>query len=341
MKAVRFHEHGDASVLRYEDAPDPLAGPGEVLLSVRACALNGLDVYARTGGLEEEMALPHICGADVAGEVLELGDGVTGVEPGVRVVVNPRFFCGRCRNCLAGEQTGCVNYQVLGWHRAGGYAERLAVPAANIAAIPDGVSFTDAAAVPMAFTTAWRMLFSRAGLAPDETILILGASGGVASAAVQLAHVAGARVLATTAPEKVELVRDLGADVVIDYLHESVVERVLEITDGVGVQVLVQTQGGDTWRQGLECMARFGRIVVCAAVQGTSPEEDLGTIWWKQLTIIGSTGGTPLDFLHVHSLLETGKIKPVVSAVYPLAQAADAQEAFARHVHVGKVVLEP
>ena len=341
MKAVRFHEHGDTSVLRYEDVPDPRPGRGEVVLAVRACALNGLDLYARAGGLEQAIALPHISGADIAGEVVEVGEGVARVEPGDRVLVNPRFFCGRCRNCLRGEQTGCVDYRVMGWHRPGGYAEHVAVPESNVELIPEGLSFPEAAAVPMAFTTAWRMLFSRAGLGPDETILVLGASGGVASAAVQLARAAGARVLATTRPEKMDRVRELGADAVIDYTTEPVASRVLDLTDGRGVDVLVQTQGGDTWREGLECMARFGRIAVCAAVQGASPPEDLGTIWWKQLTIVGSTGGTPLEFAHVVSQLRAGRIRPVVDVVYPLAQAAEAQAAFGRHAHVGKVVLAP
>jgi NADPH:quinone reductase-like Zn-dependent oxidoreductase len=341
VKAVRFHEHGGVSVLQFEDVRDPVASSDEVLLRVRACALNGLDIYARAGGLEQELTLPHICGADIAGEILEVGAQVEAFAPGDRVLVNPRFFCGQCRNCLRGEQTGCVNYQVMGWQRPGGYAEQVTVPARNVAKIPDGLSFAEAAAVPMAFTTAWRMLFSRARLAPDETVLILSASGGVASAAVQLARLAGARVFATTAPEKVERVRELGADAVIDYVNESVSERVLELTGGQGVDVLVQTQGGETWREGLECMARFGRVVVCAAVRGVEPPEDLVTIWWKQLSIIGSTGGTPLDFDHVVSALRAGEIRPTISAVYPLARAGEAQDAFTEHLHVGKVVLEP
>jgi NADPH:quinone reductase-like Zn-dependent oxidoreductase len=341
MKAVRFHEHGDSSVLRYEDVPDPEAGPGDVVLRVGACALNGLDLTAREGGLEVVVGLPHIGGADFAGEVVAVGSGVEGVRAGDRVIGNPRIFCGSCEQCLRGEQSGCVDYEVVGWHRPGAYAELLSVPAANVEAIPDTLSFVDAAAVPLTFTTAWRMLYDRARLRPGETVLVLGASGGVASAAVQLARAAGARVLATTAAEKVERVAALGADEVIDYVHDDVAERVLELTGGRGVDVLVQTQGGETWRQGLDCMAWFGRVVVCSAIQGATPTEELELIWWKQLSVVGSNGGTPLDFRNVVSYLAAGTIRALVDAVYPLSAAAEAQDAFASHRHVGKIVLEP
>jgi NADPH:quinone reductase-like Zn-dependent oxidoreductase len=341
MKAVRFHEFGDTSVLHYEDAPDPTASEWEVLLRVRACALNGLDIYARTGGLEEAITLPHIPGADIAGEVVSVGSKVNHIRVGERAMVNPRSFCGTCEFCLAGRQTGCIAYSVIGWHRPGGYAELVTVPATNIEPIPADLSFAEAAAVPMVFTTAWRLLFDRAQLKPDETILVLSASGGVANAAVQLAHEAGARVIATTVTEKVDRVRESGADWVIDHSRESVSGRVQSLTSGRGVDVLVQTQGGDSWAQGLDCMAKFGRIVVCAAVRGAAPVEDLGTIWWKQLTIVGSTGGSPLDFQHVVSYINMNRIRPTVDSVYPLQDAAKAQRLFSAHQHVGKIVLQP
>jgi len=192
----------------------------------------------------------------------------------------------------------------------------------------------------MAFTTAWRMLFSRARLSPDEIVLVLGASGGVASAALQLAKAAGARVLAVTSPEKVDRVAAIGPDAVLTYDEFQSGERILELTDSRGVDVLVQTQGGATWRTGLEAIGRFGRVVVCSAVQGAEPTEDLGTIWWKQLTIIGSTGGTPHDFRHAMSFMSSGQIRPLVSDTFPLQLAAEAQDAFTSHGHVGKVVLE-
>lgn len=341
MKAAVFYEHGGPSVLRYVDVAEPTPERGEALVAVRACALNGLDLYARGGGLEESIEFPHISGADIAGEVVECGPGTERVSVGARVLVNPRLYCGECRFCLRGEQSGCVDYRVFGWHRAGGYAELVAVPEENLELIPAGLSFAEAAAVPMAFTTAWRMLFSRADVGPGETVLVLGASGGVASAAVQLARLAGSRVLAATSSEKVDRVRKLGADAVIDYATESLTARVKDLTDGQGVDVLVQTQGGVTWQEGLDCMGRFGRIVVCAAIQGAAPTEDLGAIWWKQLTIVGSTGGTPSDFRHVVTQLRAGTIKPVVSEIYALSEAAEAQIAFANHAHVGKVVLQP
>ena len=336
-----FHEHGDSSVLRREEVADPHTADDAVLVAVRACAINGLDIYAREGGLEESTMLPHICGADIAGEVVHVGAlAEPSVELGDRVVINPRSYCGRCLNCLRGEQTGCVEYSVLGWHRPGGYGELVAVPATHLARIPAHLSYVEAAAVPMVFTTAWRMLFGRVQVRPGEVVLILGASGGVATASVQLAKSVGAQVIAVTSADKANRVSALGVDAVLTYDDPSLQAHVDDLTDGRGVDVLVQTQGGATWRQGLEMMARFGRIVLCAAVRGTNPIEDLGMIWWKQLTIVGSTGGTPVDFANVMAALERRAIHPLVSATYSIAEAAQAQDAFTGHSHVGKVVLE-
>jgi NADPH:quinone reductase-like Zn-dependent oxidoreductase len=340
VKALRFHRHGDPDVLVYEDVPDPEAAAGEVLVRVRACAVNGLDIFARRGQTETAIPLPMTAGADIAGEVAAVGAAVTGVAEGDRVVVNPRLCCGRCRACLAGEQSACAEYAVIGWQRPGGYAEYVAVPAANVRAIPASVSYVQAAAVPLAYTTAWRMLVARARLRPAETVLVLSGSGGVAGAAVQIAGLLGARVATTTGTAKLRRVAALGAELLIDHDTEDVTARVLEWTDGRGVDVLVQTQGGDTWPAGLEQVARLGRVVLCSALQGASPPEDLGLIAWKQLTIVGSTGATPLDFARVVDQLALGRLRPQVDSTFALADGAEGHRAFERHAHVGKVVLE-
>lgn len=340
MKALRFHRHGDPDVLVYEDVPDPVLSDGEVLVRVRACAVNALDVFARRGATETAIPLPMTTGADIAGDVVETGTASTGVAVGDRVVVNPRLFCGRCRNCLSGEHSACVDYAVIGWQRPGGYAEYVSVPDANLRRIPGSVSYVQAAAVPLAFTTAWRMLVTRARLRPAETVLVLSGSGGVAGAAIQIASLLGARVAATTSTGKLQRVAALGPELLIDHSTEDVTERVLDWTSGRGVDVVVQTQGGRTWAQGLEQAARLGRVVLCSALQGADPAEDLGLIAWKQLTVIGSTGATPLDFERVIDELALGKLRPPVDSTYALAEGADGHRAFERHEHVGKVVLE-
>ncbi len=342
MKAVVFDQHGDLDQLVYKDFPTPEASPGQAVVEVKACALNYLDIYARLGGLETPIALPHICGADIAGVVSEVGQGVTEPRVGDLVVVNPRIVCGRCEYCLVGQQSLCDSYTVIGWHAHGGYAQYVKAPAENLRRVPDGCSIEEAAATPVVGTTAWRMLVTRAGLKPGEDVLILSASGGVASMAVQVAKLCGARVIATSSTEeKLKRIRDLGADEVINYRETAFDEAVMEITGGRGVDVILQTQGGETWQQSLNCAAKGGRVVVCSGIRGANPEEDLVTIWWKQLQIIGSTGGTPSDFAKVMDLFEQGKIRPVIDRVFPLEDARAAQERMLNHEHFGKIVLRP
>ena len=342
MKAVVFHHHGDLDQLLYKDFPDPQVTPGEVVVEVKACALNYLDIYARLGGLETPLALPHIGGADVAGVVAEVGPEVTGVTRGDPVVVNPRIWCGRCEYCLRGEHSLCDDYTVIGWHRHGGFAEFLLAPAVNLRRVDDGVSFEEIAAVPVAATTAWRMLISRAALKPGEEVLILSASGGVASFAVQIAKLTGARVIATSgSKKKLDRITELGADEVLSHRDTDWDRAVLERTGGRGVDVVFQTLGGDTWQRSLNCAAKGGRVVVCSGIMGAQPEEDLATIWFKQLQISGSTGATPGDFAKVIQLYEEEKIRPVLDQVLPLAKARQAQERMVNHEHFGKIVLLP
>jgi NADPH:quinone reductase-like Zn-dependent oxidoreductase len=340
LRAIRIHSHGGPDVLAWDDIPDPVVGPGDVLIQVGACAVNSLDIAVREGGTETPIPLPLIPGADVAGEVVDIASDVKTVGLGDRVVVNPRYYCGKCRSCLRGQQSACSAYRVMGWHRDGGYAELVVVPGDHVANIGRTVSYEAAAALPIAFTTAWRMLVSRAEVNPGERVLVLGGSGGVGSAAIQIACLMGARVAATTSTaEKASAIRALGAEVVINYATEDVGQVVKEWTDGDGVDVVVQTIGGDWWTQSLDLVARLGRIVICAAIGGDNPPAGLGSILWKQITVVGSTGGTPLDFEAVVNQLVVGKLTPAVSTTFRMQDAARAHAAFERHNHVGKVVL--
>ncbi len=341
MKAIIIYRHGGLDQLVYDDVPEPEASAGQVVVEVKACALNYLDISARLGGGEgEPTALPHIGGADIAGIVAEVGEGVTGVQVGERVVVDPEIWCGRCEYCLSAQQSMCDNYALIGWDIHGGYAQYTKVPATNLRRVPEGCSLEEAATVPVVGKSAWRMLVTQAGLKPGEDVLVLGASGGVGSAGVQIAKLCGARVIATSSSEeKLRLIRELGADEVINYREAAFDEAVLELTGGRGVDVVFDTQAGDTWRKSLNCTAKGGRVVICSGMQGASPEEDLVTIWWKQLRVIGSTGGTPSDFAKVMGLFEQGRLSPVIDRIFPLEETRQAQERMVNRQHVGKIVL--
>lgn len=342
MKAIFFDEHGDLDKLQYGDFPEPKLKPGHIIVQVKACALNYLDIFARLGGLETELALPHIGGADIAGVVAEIGPGTTDLSVGDRVLVNPRIRCTRCENCLKGEHSLCDEYTVIGWHMHGGFAEYMIAPFGNIRPFSESLSFEQAASIPLAFTTAWRMLISRARLEPGEDVLVLGASGGVATAALQIAKLAGARVIAVTSTEsKLQKLKQLGADEVINYHNTDFDRATLDITNGRGVDIVFQTLAGDTWQKGLASAAKGGRVVVCAGILGASPKEDLETIWWKQLQIIGSTGATAADFNKVIDLLDAGKFTPVIDSAIPLSDAKTAQTRMIDHKHFGKIVLVP
>ncbi|MFQ5795768.1 MAG: zinc-binding dehydrogenase [Candidatus Bipolaricaulia bacterium] len=341
MKAVTFHEHGGVEVLRYEEVPEPEIGPEDVLVEVNACALNHLDLFVRRGIPGLKLPLPHILGSDVAGVVAAVGERVETVEVGTRVVVNPGLNCGRCEFCLAGEESECVTYRILGEHVLGGYAERVGVPARNAILLPDHVSFEEAAAVPLVFMTAWRMLITRAKLRPGEDVLILGVGGGVASAALQIAKLYGAQVFATASSEaKLEKAHDLGADVLINYTQTDFDGEVWQLTDKRGVDLVVDSVGADTWAQSLRSLARGGRLVTYGATSGPIAETDIRYIFWRQLNIIGSTMGSQKELLEVLKLIWAGKLKPVIDRIYPLQEAARAHERLESRESFGKIVLK-
>ena len=324
MKAVRIHEDGGPEVLRYEDAPDPEPGPGEVLIRIRAGSLNHLDIWVRKG--LPSVPKPRILGADGAGEVAGWGQGVNGFAEGQRVVVNPGLEHGDA-------------IHVIGEHTQGTHAELAVVPATNVYPLPDDVSFEDAAAFPLVFETAYRMLVTRAALREGEWVLIWGIGGGVATAAFQIARALGARTVVTSSHDwKLDRARELGADVTVNHAEGDVAAAVKEAT-GTGVDVVVEHVGEATWKTSLAAVRAGGRVAVCGATTGPNPPAQLHRLWWKQLTLLGSTMGTREDFEGAFELVKTGRAKPIVDRVFPLAEIRAAHERLERGEQFGKIVL--
>jgi NADPH:quinone reductase-like Zn-dependent oxidoreductase len=340
MKAVRFHEHGGPEVLRYEAAPDPVAPPGGIVVRVRACALNHLDLWQRRGLDRVKIPLPHISGADVAGEIHAVGDGVTELSRGTRVMLQPGLSCGRCPRCLAGEDNFCDQYDVLGYQSDGGYAEFVAVPAVNAIRLPEAIDFVTAAAFPLGFLTAWHMLHTRARLAEGETVLVIAAGSGVGQAAVQLARAAGARVIATAGGEaKAKLGRSIGAEAVIDHYGDDVVARVRELTNRRGVDVVIEHVGAATWERSVRALARGGRLVTCGATTGHAATLDLRHLFARQLSLLGSYMGGKPELLRASELFFRGVVRPVVDRTFKLSETAQAQRFLESSSQFGKVVL--
>lgn len=325
MKAIRIHDDGGPEVLRYEDVPDPEAGDGDVLVRLRAASLNHLDVWVRKG--LPSVPKPRILGADGAGTVEALGSGVSGLELGQRVVINPGVMHG-----------GRVS--VLGEHTDGTHAELIAVPATNVYALPDELSFEEAAAFPLVFETAYRMLVTKAGLREGEWVLVWGIGGGVATAAFQVAKALGARVVATSSSDaKLERAAELGADVTVNHATGDVKAAVIDATDGRGADIVVEHVGEATWRTSQDVAAQRGRIVVCGATTGPNPPAALHRIWWKELAILGSSMGSPEDFEAVYELVKSGRAKVLVDSVFPLAETRAAHERLEAGEQLGKIVL--
>jgi NADPH:quinone reductase-like Zn-dependent oxidoreductase len=324
VRAVRIHEDGGPEVLLLEDVPDPEPGPGEVLIRVKASALNHLDVWIRKG--LPSVPKPRILGADGAGVVEALGQGVNGFEPGQPVVINP------------GIEAPDGSIHVIGEHGDGTNAELIAVPATNVYPIPDGLSFEEAAAFPLVFETAYRMLVTRAHLQPGEWVLLWGIGSGVSTAGLAIAKALGANTIVTSSSnDKLARARELGADVAV--YNADVKETVKEATGGRGANVVVDHVGEATWRTSLDVAARDGRIVVCGATSGPNPPAALHRVWWKQLTILGSTMGTKADFEGAYDLIASGRAKPVVDEVVPLSEVRAAHERLEAGRQLGKIVL--
>jgi NADPH:quinone reductase-like Zn-dependent oxidoreductase len=316
VKAIRIHSDGGPEVLRYEDAPDPEAGPDDVLVELRAASLNHLDLWIRKG--LPSVAKPRILGADGAGVVAGTDE---------RVVINP------------GIELGDGRISVVGEHSDGTHAELIAVPRSQVYPIPDGLTFEEAAAFPLVFETAYRMLVTKAGLAEGEWVLIWGIGGGVATASLAIAKALGARAIVTSSSDaKLARAQELGADATVNHETEDVVAAVKRATGG-GAHVVVDDVGEATWAKTLNAARADGRICVCGATTGPNPPAQLHRIWWKQLTIYGSTMGTRADFEAVYELVKSGRAKPVVDEVFPLSEAAAAHERMERGEQLGKIIL--
>jgi len=340
VKAVRFHQHGGPEVLRLEDAPEPQLAEGEAVVRVRACALNHLDLWARRGLERVTIPMPHISGSDVAGEVVSTT--ARDMSPGRRVMLQPGVSCGRCAACLSAKDNECPRYEVLGYrNHAGGYAELVKVPIQNLVSIPDEIDFVHAAAFPLTFLTAWHMLMTRAELEAGEDVLVLAAGSGVGQAAVQVARLRGARVFATAgSEEKLDRARSLGAVDVIHHHKQNISEEIKRLTDGRGVDVVVEHVGAATWPGAVRSLARGGRLVTCGATTGWDAALDLRAVFARQLTIMGSYMGTKGELLRAARFFFTGQLKPVVDRTFPLAEAAAAQQRLEASRHFGKIVLE-
>lgn len=340
MKAVFFEAHGRNDVLKFGQRPDPEPRPGEVLVRLRAAAMNRLDIFVRDGMPGVPIARPHVPGADGCGVVEALGAGVTDVSVGDRVVLQPGLSCGRCEFCRDGDGSLCVRYGILGEHVPGTFAERIAVPRENVFPAPARLSAEEAAAFPLAALTAWRMIVTRAAVKPGETVLVHGAGSGVSTFALQIAKLAGAaRVIVTSREEwKRKRALEIGADEVLD-ATKDVGAEIRKRTGKRGVDVVVDSVGAATWRASLTAAAKRGRIVTCGATSGPNPEEEIRLIFWKQLSILGSTMGTDAEFRAMLAAVDAGRLTPVVDEVVPLADARRAYERLESGSAFGKVVL--
>lgn len=341
MKAARFHQNGPPEVVRVEEVDTPRPGPGEVLIQVEVAAFNHLDLWVRRG-IPIETTMPHVGGSDFAGRVAELGEGVDGPPLGTRVLVNPALSCGRCRECLRGEQSQCTSFRILGEHTDGGFAEYAVAPATNLYPIPDEIPVETAAALPVAYQTAWRALITRARVRPADDVLVIGASGGAAAAAVQIAKLAGAHVYAATSgEEKVERVRALGADVVYDRDTVDFSRAVYKDTGKRGVDIVVENVGEPTWEGSVRALAPGGRLVTYGATAGPVVTLDIRRVFWRQIEIIGTTMASRSEFEAMLRAAWAGQLRPVIDTRFPLDEARAAHEYLEAGRQFGKVLLVP
>src|SRR5215469_15072500 len=337
MKAVIFSEHGGPEVLRYVEVCEPEIAPDQVLVRVRACALNHLDLWVRRGLPGITIPLPRIPGSDIAGQVARVGEKISGVRPGERVLLSPGISCGHCVHCLRGDDNLCRQYTLFGYKVDGGYAEYVASPAANVIPMPANLSFEKAAAIPLVFLTAWHMLITRAQLQPDETVLVLGAGSGVGSAAIQIAKMMGARVIATAGSElKLQKARELGADETFLHSIEHWSKEVKRMTDRRGVDVVMEHVGAATWQESVASLAVGGRLVTCGATTGYDGKIDLRYLFSRHISILGSYMGSKGELYPVLDLVARGRVKPVIDTVIPLTKAREAHEILEKRSSLGR-----
>jgi NADPH:quinone reductase-like Zn-dependent oxidoreductase len=340
MKAVRIHQFGGPEVLTYEEVPDPQVRKDQVLVRVKACSLNHLDLWVRKG--LPGVKLPHILGSDIAGEVAEIGEYVTGFTLGQRVLVAPMHFCGHCVKCVSGLQNQCREFTVLGNGVDGGNCELIAVPAASVIPIPDTLDFNQAASVPLVFVTAWHMLVGLAAVRPGQTVLVLGASSGVGIAAIEIAKMFHCRVITTAGDAaKLEKARALGADYGINHYQQKLSEEVRKITNKEGVDIVVEHVGAATWDESIRSLRSGGKLVTCGATTGPTVGLDLRHLFARQLSLLGSYMGTMGELYEVLGHVFAGRLKPVVDRAFPLSEIRAAHEYLEKSQMFGKVILNP
>jgi NADPH:quinone reductase-like Zn-dependent oxidoreductase len=342
MKAVLIPHHGGPDVLEYAEFPEPMVQPNDVVVKVRACALNHLDLWVRRGLPGVPLPLPHIPGSDIAGEVAHVGSHVRSVKVGERVVLAPGLSCGLCQECRAGDDNRCRSYTILGFLVDGGCAEYVRVPETNVLPLPDALTYEEAAAVPLVFLTAWHMLMTRARLKPGEDVLVLGAGSGVGSAAIQIARLAGAHVFATIGKEdKRQKALDIGADVVFNHTHVEIDEEVRRLNNRHGVNVVVEHVGEATWQQSIGALAVGGRLVTCGATTGPDVKVNLRTLFSRNISVLGSYMGRRSELDTILKLVAERKLRPVIDSVMPFSHAASAHFRMEQREHFGKIVLVP
>lgn len=340
MKAARIHEFGGPEVLRYEEVADPGKRPDRVLVRIKACALNHVDLWVRKG--LPGVKLPRILGADIAGEIVETGEYASGFRAGQRVLLSPMHFCNHCAKCVAGLQNECPEFTVLGNGVDGGNCELISVPAGSVIPIPDSLDFNQAASVPLVFLTAWHMLVGRGNIRPGQTVLILGASSGVGIAAIQVAKLFGARVITTAGDEnKLEKARGLGADHGINHYQQKISDEVRKLTHKEGVDLVIEHVGSATWEESLKSLKPGGTLVTCGATTGFKASIDLRFLFSRQLSLLGSYMGTMGELYEVLGHVFAGRLKPVVDRTFPLNEIRAAHEYLAESKMFGKVVLNP
>jgi len=340
MKAIRIHEFGGAEVLRYEDVPDPQLRKDQVLVRVKACAMNHLDLWVRKG--LPGVRLPHILGSDIAGEIVEVGEYISDLRAGQRVLLAPMHFCSRCAKCTAGLQNQCREFTVLGNGVEGGNCELIAVPAVNVIPISGSLDFNQAASVPLVFLTAWHMLVGRAGVRPGQTVLVLGANSGVGIAGIQLAKMFQCTVITTAGDDsKMAKAHELGADHVINHYQQKISEEVRTITNKEGVDIVLEHVGPATWDESMRSLKPGGVLVTCGATTGPQVGFDLRFLFSRQLSILGSYMGTMGELHEVLKHVFSGKLKPVVDRTFPLKEARAAHEYLEKSAMFGKIVLIP
>ncbi len=342
LKAVVFHEYGGLDVLKYEEIATPEIGPDEALIRVRAVGINRLDLIIREGVTPSKVPLPHISGSEVAGEIAQLGENLKGFELGQRVVVAPYLHDGTCEYCRAGEETTCINGDILGLRSNGGYAEYVKVPGNSLVGLPENLTFEEGAAQALATITAWHMLVTKAGVRPGEVVLVHAAGSGVGSAAIQIAKLWGAKVIATASTDaKLQKATELGADEVINYADHNFYQEVRRITEKRGADIVFEHVGQETWERSVASVGRNGRLVIGGTTTGSAGRINLWNLFAKQVMLIGAYGGTKDELKQVLRLTEEGRLSATIDSTFPLEQAAQAQEKLTAREQFGKILLIP